>query len=406
MAKILFKNVRKVLSQGIERKDVLIESLEGEDETIDCSGEGLYLLPGLVDAHVHFREPGLTQKGSFETESEAALAGGVTMIFDMPNTKPATITYEDFKAKVELAREKCKCQFKLFMGVGAGGLGEVVKVLKDSNVSEFLAGVKIYMGHSTGDMGSEGSVLEEVLSLPELRDVPVVVHAEDQGCLDQHEGEFSLEDPGSHSRARPVECGVEAVKEACHLARKYNRKIHIAHVSSREELDVISKFRDGGLVTCEVSPHHLFLNEDDYERAGHLLKVNPPVRSKDEALELWKALVGGEIDIIATDHSPHTLEEKEGDVPPSGMPEVQTLLPLLLNEVNEGRLALKDIVRLCHDRPLEIFGAQGTETGWVLVDMNKEWIVKREDLKYKCGWSPYEGRVLKGSVRMIKSPTK
>ncbi len=424
MTKILFKNARVVSSQGIEEKDVFVEDgvvsfvgdeIERDDvEVVDCSREGLYLLPGLIDAHVHFRDPGLTEKGSWETESAAALAGGVTTVFDMPNTKPATVTAEAFREKVERAQEACECDFRLFMGVASSGLDEVRRVVEDSELRPFLAGVKIFMGHSTGNMGSSGGVLEEVLAAEDLREVPVVVHAEEQGCLDSVSEVFDVNDPASHSRARPVECAVKAVKEACHLARKYERSVHIAHVSSREELDVIAKFHGNGsrLVTCEVSPHHLFLNEDMYGELGHFLKVNPPVRSREESASLWQGVYGGGVDLIATDHSPHTREEKEGfsdgDVPPSGMPEVQTLLPLLLNEVASDKLSLEDVVRLCCENPAEVFVLkdrgfvrEGMRADLVLVDMGMKWEVREKDLKYKCGWSCYEGRVLKGGVEGV-----
>lgn len=466
MKKLLLKNARIVSSHGIDEKDVVVsggeilkvceigegedllagivdeegektfasgeQSMEGasseESEIIDCGREGLYLLPGLIDAHVHFREPGLTQKADFESESCAALSGGVTTIFDMPNTVPPVLTYDLFGEKLAIAKEKCKCHFKLFFGVGMvegeSNLSELIRVYEDDGLRGFLAGAKVYMGHSTGGLGVDASLLEEILGSKELGDLPVVVHAEDQNCLLENSSKFDLGDPASHGEARPIKCCVEAVKEACHLAKKHNRPVHIAHVSSREELDVIAKFNDGArsagdgsadgkLVTCEVSTHHLFLSEDDYEKYGHFLKVNPPVRSVGEVAELWKAVYSGEIDIIATDHSPHTRDEKEcetgvGQVPPSGMPEVQTLLPLLLNEVSGEKLGLKDVVRLCCERPAEIFGlsdvgviADGARADLVLVDMEKSSEVCAENLLYKCGWSNYEGRTLYGVVEEV-----
>lgn len=468
MKKILLKNARVVSGDGIDEKDVVLsdgkvlkvcESGEGEDLLanivdeksevtkvadreegsgeqsfgasvgvggewegdesiiIDCSAEGLYVLPGLIDVHVHFREPGLTKKGDFESESSAALAGGVTTVFDMPNTVPPTTSYEALKRKVELAKKKCKCGFRLFMGVsvaaGAGNLDEIRRVVSDKNLRPFLAGVKVYMGDSTGELGVGVGFLEELLSVADLVDVPVVVHAEDQACLDRFSGKFDAGRPASHSEARPIECSVEAVKRVCHLAKKYNRPIHIAHVTSREELDVIGKFRDEGasgrrLVTCEVSPHHLFFNDEMYEKLGNLLKVNPPVRSVDEVRGLWDAVYLGLVDMIATDHSPHTLSEKESGTPPSGMPEVQTALPLLLNEVGDGKLSLSDIVRLCCEKPAEIFGLSdrgfvrdGVRADLVIVDIGQSREVRASDLKYKCGWSCYEGRVLKGVVKKV-----
>jgi len=467
MKKILLKNARVVSSDGIDEKDIVIsggkilkvcESGEGEDLLanivdeksertvaanreegsgeqsfgasvgedfiiIDCAADDTYVLPGLIDAHVHFREPGLTKKGDFATESAAALAGGVTTIFDMPNTVPPTTTYEAFKKKVELAKEKCLCGFRLFVGAAGDGaalnLDEIKKIVKDKKLRPFLAGIKVYMGHSTGGMGVGVDGLDAILKDGGLAGIPVVVHAEDQACLDRYSDKFEVGRPASHGDARPIECSVEAVKAACHLAKKYNRSIHIAHVTSREELDVIRKFRVGGgvqgagltaVLTCEVSPHHLFLNDEMYGQLGHLLKVNPPVRSKAVVGDLWNAVYDGEIDIIASDHSPHILNEKSGknDIPPSGMPEVETTLPLLLNEVAHGKFGLKDIARLCCEKPAEIFGlgkvgkiADGYRADIVIVDIGQSREVRASDLKYKCGWSCYEGRVLSGVVEKV-----
>lgn len=484
MKKILLKNARVVSADGIDEKDVVIsggnilkvcESGEGEDLLanivdeksektkaaeredesgeqsfgavasgggefegdesiiIDCSLDDVYVLPGLIDAHVHFREPGLTQKGDFESESRAALAGGVTTVFDMPNTVPPTSTYEAFKEKVKLAEEKCMCNFKLF--VGGTDVVEIKKIVKDKKLSKFLAGIKVYMGCSTGCMEGGADGLEKILAEKSLRDIPVVVHAEDQNCLDENSGKFDIARPESHGEARPIECAVEGVKVACHLAKKYDRPIHIAHVSSREEVEVIKKFKDEKVVTgkgvgkkvvplltCEVSPRHLFLNDEMYGQLGHLLKVNPPVRSKAVVGDLWNAVYDGEIDIIASDHSPHTKEEKgegkkgsraAGSLPrmaglPSGMPEVETTLPLLLNEVAHGKFGLKDIARLCCEKPAEIFGlgkvgkiADGYRADIVIVDLDVKREIQAENLKYKCEWSCYEGRVLKGAVKRV-----
>lgn len=510
MQKILLKNARVVSAEGIDEKDIVIsegkilkvcEVGEGEDllanivdeksektfsggsrseiageqavgvegdiheglsdwigkecEIIDCSREGLYVLPGLIDVHVHFREPGMEKAGDFESESLAALAGGVTTIFDMPNTLPPTITCEAFKKKVEIAAVKCKCNFKLFMGAAylnaEPNLKEIEKVLKDKHLGRFLAGVKVYLGYSTGNFGGGAGSLDAVLKEEKLRFVdgektnvrkflPVVIHAEDQVCLEKFKEKFDPKNPKSHGDARPIECAVLGVKEACHLAKKYNRPIHIVHISSREELDVIGKFRNDKvkiakknaktektrktektvpLITCEVSPRHLFLNDGMYKKLGHKLKVNPPVRSLSEVSALWQAVYDREIDIIASDHSPHLLEDKKilakGRDIKSGMPEVQTTLPLLLNEVANENLSIKDVARLCCEKPAEIFGVGGAVSGgsdWlkvgrikdgykadlVIVDLKGKTEIKSKNLLYKCGWSCYEGWKLKGKI--------
>lgn len=494
MKKLLLKNARVVSSEGIDEKDIVIsgenilkvcEVGEGEDmlanivdektertfpdgeqnfpdentkdyksgdvEIIDCGKEGVYVLPGLIDTHVHFREPGFTEKADFNSESTAALRGGVTTIFDMPNTDPATTTKEVFAEKVKIAQEKCKCNFKLYMSAcETADATEVGKVLDDKSLSRYLAGVKVFMGCSTGCLLCRHEALESVLADEKLRFIddllrdggkrrflPIVVHAEDEKCLVMNAAKVDGLVPENHSKARPIECAVIAIRDVCHLARKYNRPIHIAHVTSFDEIEVIEKFKDdyvevfggcvggecdldsngGGsykvpLVTFEVSPHHLFLNDGMYKDLGWFLKVNPPVRSISDVGRLWQALYDGEVDMIASDHSPHTEENKGGfnalsggevgDVS-AGMPEVETTLPLLLNEVSNGKMALKDIVRLCSSKPAEIFGLthvgrveSGMRADLVVVDMGVSKVVKAKDLAYKCGWTCYEGRKLKG----------
>jgi len=453
MSKILFQNARVVSSSGVKNADVLVDGAKivkvgkggsmktGKAETfggasvisngkggakkngvkfkgeiVDCSREGLYLLPGLIDAHVHFREPGLTQKGDFASESRAALAGGITTIFDMPNTKPPTTTVEAFKEKLALAKKKCLCDFKLFMAVvvrenGSDNLDEIEKVYKSKTLSKYLAGVKVYMAHSTGSLGPRKVVdglkigmyesLERVLADKVLNDLPVVVHAEDPICIAQNISKFDPRKPVTWSKARPKECAVIAVREACHLAKKYERKIHIAHVSSREEALVAAKFRP--LVTCEVSPHHLFFNTSMYGRYGKFLMVNPPVRSRAEVMELWQAVYNGEIDVIATDHSPHTHNEKTKEMGMSGMPDVQTVLPMFLNEISRENFGFKDLVRMYCENPAYIFGlkdrgciAEGMKADLVLVDAKMKGMVWEDGVMYKCRWSNYSGKSLRG----------
>lgn len=448
MSKILFQNARVVSSSGVKIADVLVDGkkiskvgragsfvngkVDGKKnivskfrgEIIDCSRDGLYLLPGLIDAHVHFREPGSTQKGDFFTESKAALAGGITTVFDMPNTKPPTTTVKAFKKKLALAKKKCLCDFKLFMAIvidanGNDNLDEIKKVYKSKRLSKYLAGVKVYMANSTGNLGPKKRVcgrnvvsvfesLERVVSDKDLRDVPVVVHAEDPSCIAQNVSKFNPKKPATWSQARPKECAVNAVREACHLAKKYERKIHISHISSSEEALIAAKFRP--LVTCEVSPHHLFFNTSMYGRFGKFLIVNPPVRSRSEVRDLWKAVYTGMIDVIATDHSPHTYKEKITEMGKSGMPDVQTVLPMFLNEISKENFALKDLVRMYAENPARIFGLkdrgfikEGMKADLVLVDAKMKGMVWEDGVMYKCRWSNYSGKSLRGwPVKVVK----
>jgi len=433
MSKILFQNARVVSSTGVKNFDVVVSGKKiievakkgsvkiggtrgFKGEIINCSREGLYLLPGLIDVHVHFREPGLTHKGNFATESRAALAGGITTIFDMPNTKPPTTTVKAFKEKLALAKKKCLCDFRLYMAViveenGADNLDEIEKVYKNKTLSKYLAGVKVYMAHSTGNLGPRYVVdglevnryesLERILANKDLRNLPIVVHAEDPVSISQNISKFNPLKPATWSKARPKDAAIIAVREACHLAKKHERSLHIAHVSTREEALIIEKFRP--LVTCEVSPHHLFFNTSMYGRFGKFLMINPPVRRKSDVGDLWKAVYEGKIDVIATDHSPHTFDEKRKEMGMSGMPDVQTVLPMFLNEVSKGKFGLKDLVRMYCENPAEIFGVvgagfvrEGFAADLVLVDTKLKGMAWKESVMYKCGWSNYTEKSLRG----------
>lgn len=407
MADLVLKNGNVVLPDTIEQADIVIENggiveiskkgFTGKAEReIDCSGK--HILPGCIDAHVHFREPGLTHKEDFSTGSIAALAGGITTILDMPNTKPPTVTIEALKEKRALAQEKCKCNFGFHFGVSEENFDEVLKAEKEPDVYGF----KFFVGESTGGMNASYELLERLFQAVKK---PVIVHAEDQGCIEENSKKYTdKDDPAVHSLIRSDKCAYEAVKHVLHLAKKYNHKVHIAHVSSLLEIGEIRKFKTDK-VTCEVAPHHLFLNLHEYAAQGNFVKTNPPLRTSGDQDALWSAIDDGTIDIIATDHAPHLFKEKDVSYlkAPSGVPGVETMLPLLLNEVNRGRLTLNKVSELTSLRPAEIFGLSGKgkiEKGYdadlVICDMLVEKIVKNDHLKTKCKWSPFNGWKLLG----------
>lgn len=407
MTDLVLKNGHVVLPEGVIDADVVIENgkiveISGggfagkAKREIDCSGK--HILPGCIDAHVHFREPGLTHKEDFSTGSLAALAGGVTTILDMPNTLPPTITIEALNDKNNLAKEKCKCNFGFHFGISDGNLDEMKKADKRPEVHSF----KAYVCESTFGMQVSYELLEKVFGGVEKI---VTVHAEDRHFLEENKTEFKgSEDPAVHSLIRSEKCASEAVKKVLHLAKKYNHKVHIAHVSTALELEVIKKFKDQN-VTCEVTPHHLFLNIGEYEKQGNFVKTNPPLRMQSDQDALWQAIDEGIIDIVATDHAPHTFAEKDVtySVAPSGVPGVETMLPLLLNEVNRGRLTINKVAKLLAGRPAEIFGfsgkgviACGTSADLVVCDMELTKVIENDHLKTKCRWSPFNGWKLKG----------
>jgi dihydroorotase len=357
--------------------------------------KGMHILPGLIDAHVHFRTPGMTQKEDWTAGSKAALAGGVTTVFDMPNTLPPTTSSALLEKKRGIVRRKALVNYGFFVGATPDNLKEVTKIRN-------VAGIKLYMGSSTGNLlVTEKKVLEGFFAKAKL----LAVHAECEECIKQGKEKYGgSKRPDVHNLIRSPECAYEAVKEALHLAKKYGTRLHVCHVSTDKEVAAIKKFKNGK-VTAEVTPHHLFLTDKDYKMYGNLIKVNPPIRGLIDQVALWEGIKKGWIDIVATDHAPHLLKEKMLDYAqaPSGIPGVQTMLPLLLNAVNEKKLTLPEVVSLTSFRPAKIFGlkgkggiAAGADADLTVVNMNLPERVEKEYLWSKCGWSPFSDWVLKG----------
>jgi dihydroorotase len=406
--KTLFKNANVVSSKGITLKDVLVHDrliekiADNIDENVDKEYDltGKYLMPGVIDAHVHFRSPGYEEKEDWRTGSMAALAGGVTTVFDMPNTKPHTTTVEALNQKRDLARKNSLVNFGLFFGAQLDNLNEI-------KAADGIVGLKVYMGATTGHMIQESNArLDELLQeLFENYNYIVAVHAEDEEVMRKHAETYKDEHaPEIHSLIRNDSVAFKAARRAVHLAKKYNGKLHLCHVSTKMEMELMAKYPDEN-ITCEVSPHHLFLSVADYADKGNFVKINPPLRSKKDQQRLWDALKGGKINIIASDHAPHLRSEKERDYweAPSGVPEIETSLPLMLNVVNEDMLQLTDIVALMCEGPANLYGIEskgfireGYDADLVVVDMDLEKRVDNASLYTKCGWSPYEGRMLKG----------
>ena len=406
--KILFKNAKVVSSKKIEIKDVLVKNgvIEKIADSIDvkCDKEydltDKYLMPGVIDAHVHFRSPGYEKKEDWKTGSMAALAGGVTTVFDMPNTKPHTTTIEALEEKRDLARKKSYVNFGLFFGANLQNLSQVKR-------ARGIVGVKVFMAETTGHMIMEKDlridhVLEKLFSENKFI---VAVHAEDEEMIQRHSEVYKDEHkPEIHSLIRSDAIAIEAAKTAVHLAKKYNGRLHLCHASTKKEMELMIKFHSKN-ITCEVTPHHLFLSVKDYLKFGNFVKVNPPLRSIKDQDALWDGIKLGKVDIIATDHAPHLKAEKELDYwkAPAGVPGVETSLPLMLNAVNEEKLSLKDVCALMCENPAEIFAiagkgfvCEGYDADLVVVDMKKSRRVENKNLYTKCGWSPYAGRTLVG----------
>ncbi len=397
-----------VLPEGLARLDIrtsgekiaaLAEHLapEAGEEVIDAGGR--LVLPGLIDSHVHFRDPGGTHKEDFLTGTQAALAGGVTTILDMPNTQPPTVNRERLAEKAALAAEKAVVDYGFYLGATESNVEEA------ATASDAAVALKLYMGYSTGSLlVTEFAPLYRHFSTFPLHK-PIVVHAEDEQSLKY----FAALHPRDHNHARPALSAQIAVSRALAIAEKTGRALHIAHTTTARELELIREAKQKGVhVTCEVTPLHLFLSEEDQHRLGNFGKVNPPLRSESDRAALWTHF--DTIDTIATDHAPHTRAEKNQpyEQAPSGMPGVQTMLPLLLTAASEGMVTLNEIVKRCVVHPARIFGLKtkgaleiGKDADIVLVNPRVEYELTDEQMLSKCGWTPFAGRTVTGRIEQV-----
>lgn len=389
---IIFKNVRDIQGQILEKK---IES--AEHRTID--GEGLILLPGLIDPHVHFRTPGLEYKENWTHAAKAAIRGGITTVFDMPNTLPSCITEERLMEKKEIIDRQLKeagipLRYQLYLGADKSHFEEIVKC-KDK-----VIGIKVFMGSSTGGLVmDDDSSLHAVFSLAKAHDLLLAVHAEDEDLIRKRKALFkNAVDPKIHSEIRNDEVAYRATKKAIDLTRIYGTRLYVLHIGSKRELELIKQAKSEGLpVFAETAPHYLFLDLSAYQKLGVKAQVNPPLRTLEDQEALWKAIDEGIIDTIGSDHAPHTIEEKSQPYggAPSGMPGVETTLPLLLNASNAGRISLQKIISLMKTNVEDIFRLTPNDD-FILVDMKKTQCVEENALETKCGWSPYAGLKLTG----------
>ncbi|MGC2595040.1 MAG: dihydroorotase [Rhabdochlamydiaceae bacterium] len=373
-------------------------SLPSEEERTIMAG-GLILLPGLIDSHVHFRTPGLEYKGNWESEAKAAIHGGITTVFDMPNTIPPTVTLERLEEKKGLISAQLKkvgipLHYGLYLGADKTHFDEIARCRGK------IVGIKVFMGSSTGGLVmDDDSSLHAIFSLAASHNLLLAVHAEDEALIHERTAHFRGQmEAKVHSEIRNGEVAFRATQKAIELAKLYKTRLHILHVGTAREIEIIKQAKkEGFAISVETTPHHLFLTVDDYEKLGTKVQMNPPLRTKEDADALWQAIAGGVIDTIGSDHAPHTREEKAlpyGQAP-SGIPGVETTLPLLLDGCHRGRITLKQIVRLMRERVLEIFSIPPNDD-YILIDMKKKVTIDEHSLKTKCGWSPYAGREIQG----------
>ncbi len=402
---LLIRQTRILLPSGdFELGDVLTDQGKivqvgtalPETATVVVDGTGLTLLPGVIDPQVHFREPGLEHKEDLFTATCACARGGVTSFLEMPNTRPLTTTQAMLDDKLQRAAEKCLVNYGFFIGA-------TVANLPDLQQAGPTPGIKIFMGSMHGDLlVDQDAALEAIFA---TGDRLIAVHAEDQNRIRQRREQFAgMSDPAIHSQIQDNQAALLATQTALRLSRKYQRRLHILHLSTAEEAELLRRDKPAW-VTVEVTPQHLLLNTDAYARIGTLAQMNPPLRSPHDNEVLWQALQDGVIDFIATDHAPHTLEEKAQGYPnsPSGMPGVETALPLMLTQAVQGRCTIPQVARWMSTAVAQAYGiphkgaiAPGYDADLVLVDLDSYHPVRREDLLTKCGWSPFEGWNLTG----------
>ena len=411
----LIKNASIVNEGIIFTSDVLIEedkireiseNIETKaDITIDATGK--YLIPGVIDDQVHFREPGLTHKANIYTESKAAIAGGITSFMEMPNTNPQALTQELLEEKFEIAERDSLANFTFFMGVSNNNLEEVLKTDPKT-----VGAIKIFMGSSTGDMLVDDlNVLEEIFSKSPML---IAVHCEDENTIQKNikaaKEKYGEEVPISeHPNIRSAEACYKSSSMAVSLAKKHNSRLHVFHISTEKEIELFNNsipLKDKR-ITAEVCIHHLWFDESKYEDKGTLIKWNPAVKKESDRKALFQALLDDKLDVIATDHAPHTLEEKDSTYfkAPSGGPLVQHALPAMLEFYKNGDISLERVVeKMCHNPAICFqiekrgFVKEGYFADLVLVDLEKPWEVTKENILYKCGWSPFEGEIFNSTI--------
>jgi len=416
MKSLLIKNAQVVNRGTIEAGDVLVRDgrIARIDRQIDTpaeqeiNAEGLYLLPGVIDDQVHFREPGLTHKAEIYTEAKAAVAGGTTSFMEMPNTKPPAITQEKLQEKYERAAQVSMGNYSFFMGAANDNLGEVLKTDPKA-----VCGLKIFMGSSTGNM-----LVDDAKTLDALfAKTPMLIatHCEDETTVRANEAAYRKQygedvPMRCHPEIRNVEACYKSSSFAVELAKKHNTRLHILHLSTAKELDL---FRNDipleeKRITSELCVHHLYFNAKQYATLGSQIKCNPAIKGPEQQAALMPALLDNRLDIIATDHAPHTWEEKQNKYfnAPSGVPLVQHSLNVMLEFYHKGKISLERIVeKMCHAPAIcfEIddrgFVDEGCWADFSLLDLDKEWTVTQEGLHYKCGWSPFVGHTFKGQVQ-------
>jgi dihydroorotase len=409
MKKKLIKGAHIINEGKIERKDLLIngERIESVEDSIAINddfeifhADGKLVIPGLIDDQVHFREPGLTHKGDIFTESRAAVAGGITSFMEMPNTVPQTLTQELLEQKYDIAAQHSLANYSFYMGASNNNIDEVLRTDPEN-----VCGVKVFMGSSTGNMlVNDPDTLQNIFSKCKML---IATHCEDEATIKNNLQKFKDSNETlsaiHHPLIRSREACYKSSSMAVELAKKYNSRLHVLHISTEDEIALFSNDRDlvDKNITAEACVHHLWFSDEDYSTKGNFIKWNPAVKTSKDREAILQAVINGKIDVIATDHAPHTLQEKSlayADAP-SGGPLVQHSLVAMIELYHQKKISLETIVeRMCH-APAKLFRVrergfirEGYFADLVIIDPNNPWTVAKDNLYYKCGWSPFEGQ--------------
>ena len=364
-------------------------------ERVDC--RGLHILPGVIDSQVHFREPGLVHKEDLETGSRAAVLGGVTAVFEMPNTDPATTSEDALADKLKRARGRMHCDFAFWIGATHDNVAEIPELERLPGV----AGIKVFMGSSTGCLLVADD--EGVLSILKRTRRRAAFHSEDEARLNERKALRVRGDHSSHHIWRDEIAALRSTERLIRLAREARAQVHVLHISTREEMEFLASAKD--VASCEATPHHLTLSAEDHPRLKAKMQMNPPVRGPEHRDAVWRGLDQGVVDVLGSDHAPHTLEEKAKPYPesPSGMTGVQTLVPIMLDHVNAGRLSLQRFVDLTSAGPQRLFGitgkgriAVGYDADFTIVDLKRRETIRDSWIASRSRWTPYEGKTVRG----------
>ena len=356
------------------------------------------VLPGIIDTQVHFREPGSTDAEDLESGSRAAVLGGVTSLFEMPNTNPPTSNLVEFDKKLQAAKNRMHSNYAFYFGATPDNTDQLAR-LKDV---EGCCGVKLFAGSSTGNLLVDKEAdIEKVIS---SSDRVVSIHSEDEDIIKLRKKFIRKGDVHSHPEWRNVECAMSSTRRVVKIAERYNKKIHVLHVTTKDEVDFLAMHKKN--VTFETTPQHLTLYAPDcYDKLGTYAQMNPPLRTKEHYDRLWVAIKNNIVDVLGSDHAPHLKVNKDKEYPntPSGMPGVQTIFPVMLDHVNNGKLTLQQLINLMCENPCKIFGIknkgyikEGFDADLTITDMNKEVTIKNEMIASKCGWTPFNNHKVKG----------